>query len=197
MAALEDDLARFIARFRVGSLRDLQLGPMLQGLTEIGLQHGIRAPASLALAGKAFAQVQLTVAELDPTLDPFAVFSRHVLRSLVGQAFGGLDPQRALYEAQKLRLRLTRLVDAFERVTGARPGPRLQIDFRGTQPLERRLDRLGRRLALAATSGSALIASGITAASSHVQGWVPVTFGVVAALFGSLLLLDVLRRRTD
>ena len=147
MAALEDDLARFVARFRVGSLRDLQLGPMLQGLTEIGVQHGIPAPASLALAGKAFAQVQLTVAELDPTLDPFAVFSRHVLRGLVDQALGGLDPQRALYEAQKLRLRLTRVVDAFERVTGARPGSRLQVDFRGTLPLERRLDRLGRRLA--------------------------------------------------
>ena len=195
MAALEDDLARFMARFRVGSLRDLQLGPMLQGLTEIGLRHGIRAPASLALAGKAFAQVQLTVSELDPTLDPFAVFSRHVLRGLVDQAFAGLDPQRALYEAQKLRLRLTRVVDAFERVTGARPGARLQVDFRGTLPLERRLDLLGRRLALAVTAGAALVASGVTAASSHVGGWVPVTFGTVAGVFGGLLLLDVLRRR--
>src|SRR5207237_574889 len=132
----------------------------LEGLTEIGLQHGIRAPASLALAGKAFAQVQLTVAELDPTLDPFEVFSRHVLRGLVDQALAGLEPGRALYEAQKLRLRLTRLVDALERVTGARPGPRLQVDFRGTLPLERRLDGIGRRLALAATSGSARVASG-------------------------------------
>src|ERR671931_653953 len=42
MAALEADLARFVARFRVGTLRDLQLGPMLEGLTEISLQHGIR-----------------------------------------------------------------------------------------------------------------------------------------------------------
>jgi hypothetical protein len=168
---------------------------MLQGLTEIGLRHGIKAPASLALAGKAFAQVQLTVAELDPTLDPFALFSRHVLRSLVDQALAGLDPQRALYEAQKLRLRLTRLVDAFERVTGARPGPRLQVDFRGTNPLERRLDLLGRRLALALSSGSAIVASGVTAASDNVAEWVPVSFGVVGALFGSLLLLDLLRRR--
>jgi ubiquinone biosynthesis protein len=134
------------------------------------------------------------VAELDPTLDPFTVFNRHVLRGLVDQALGGLNPQRALYEAQKLQLRLTRLVDAFERVTGARPGPRLQVDFRGTMPLERRLDRLGRRLALAATSGSAIVASGVTAASNHVAEWVPVTFGGVAAVFGSLLLMDVLRR---
>ena len=197
MGALEDDLARFIAKFRVGSLRDLQLGPMLQGLTEIGLDHGIRAPASLALAGKAFAQVQLTVAELDPTLDPFTVFSRHVLRGLVDQAFAGLDPQRALYEAQKLRLRLTRLVDAFERVTGARPGPRLEVHFRGTQPLERRLDLLARRLALAGTTGAAIIASGVTAASSHAASWVPTTFGAVAGVFGALLLMDVLRRRRD
>jgi ubiquinone biosynthesis protein len=195
MGALEDDLARFVARFRVGSLRDLQLGPMLQGLTEISLQHGIRSPPSLALAGKAFAQVQLTVAELDPTLDPFAVFNRRVVRGLVDQALAGLDPQRALYESQKLRLRLTRLVDAFERVTGARPGPRLEVHFRGTQPLERRLDLLARRLALAGTTGAAIIASGITAASSHAASWVPTTFGVVAGVFGALLLMDVLRRR--
>src|SRR5439155_13869098 len=64
MAALEDDLARFVARFRVGSLRDLQLCPMLQGLSEIGLHHVIRAPASHALAGNAFAQVLSTVAGL-------------------------------------------------------------------------------------------------------------------------------------
>jgi hypothetical protein len=36
----------------------------------------------------------------------------------------------------------------------------------------------------------------VTAASSHVAEWVPVTFGVVAAVFGSLLLLDLLRRRS-
>jgi ubiquinone biosynthesis protein len=197
MAALEDDLARFVARFRVGTLRDLQLGPMLEGLMEVALRHGIRAPASLALAGKAFAQVQLTVAELDPTLDPFAVFNRRVVRGLVDQALSGLNPQQALYEAQKLRLRLTRLVDAFERVTGARPGPRLEVHFRGTQPLERRLDLLARRLALAGTTGAAIIASGVTAASSHAASWVPTTFGVVAGVFGALLLMDVLRRRNQ
>jgi hypothetical protein len=154
----------------------------------------VRAPASLALAGKAFAQVQLTVAELDPTLDPFTVFGRHFMRGLVDQALGTLDPQRALYESQKLRLRATRLVEGFERVIGARPGPRLRVDFRGTAPLEARIERLGRRLSLAATSGAAVVASGVTAASDTVGEWVPITFGATAGALGALLLLDLLRR---
>ena len=195
MVALEDDFGRFAERFRKASLKELELGPMLEGLVEIGGRHGVRAPASLALAGKAFAQVQLTVAELDPTLDPFSVFGRHFARGLVDQVLGGLDPQRALYESQKLRLRATRLVEGFERVIGARPGPRLRVDFRGTAPLEARIDRLGRRLALAATSGAALVASGVTAASDNVGEWVPVTFGSVAGLLGLLLLVDLLGRR--
>ena len=45
---------------------------MLDEMTEIAARHGVRLPASLALIGKAFGQMQLAVAELDPTLDPFA-----------------------------------------------------------------------------------------------------------------------------
>jgi hypothetical protein len=47
---------------------------------------------------------------------------------------------------------------------------------------------------LAGTTGAAIIASGVTAASSHAAAWVPTTFGVVAGVFGALLLMDVLRR---
>ena len=73
MEAIESDLADFIERFRIGSLRDIQIGPMLDGMLQIASRHGVRLPASLALSGKAFGQMQLAVTKLDPTLDPFRV----------------------------------------------------------------------------------------------------------------------------
>ena len=44
--------------------------------------HGMRLPASLALSGKAFGQVQLAIAELDPTLDPFQVVGDFLARNV-------------------------------------------------------------------------------------------------------------------
>ena len=49
-----------------GDLADIQLGPILQEMTEISLRHGVPLPASLTLTGKALAQMQLATAALDP-----------------------------------------------------------------------------------------------------------------------------------
>ena len=43
---------------RISSLSEIQLGPLLQEVTEIAVRNNIRVPASLALTGKAFAQMQ-------------------------------------------------------------------------------------------------------------------------------------------
>jgi predicted unusual protein kinase regulating ubiquinone biosynthesis (AarF/ABC1/UbiB family) len=193
--ALSADFTEFVGRFRHGSLRDLELGPMLEGLTDISARHGVRLPASLALTGKAFAQMQLAVAELDPTLDPFAPVSGFLVRTIRTQVREGANPQRIFYEAHKTKLRITRLISSFERVIGARPGARLQVQFRGIEPLEETMRSSARRVALGLTAGSALIATGVTAASEHVASWVPITFGGVAAALTGGLLVDLFRGR--
>jgi ubiquinone biosynthesis protein len=191
--ALERDFGAFIERFQIGSLHDIQIGPMLDGMIRIASRHGIRLPASLALSGKAFGQVQLAIAELDPSLDPFRVvgdfLGRNVRDGLLRQA----DPQRLFYEGQKLKLRLTRLVEAIERATGARPGPKLQVDFLGSAQIEGAIRRAGRRLALAAVSAAALVASATTAAAS-TSAWIPIAFAAVGAILGGWLVLDLGRR---
>jgi len=48
-------------------------------------------------------------------------------------------------------------------------------------------------VALAVTAGSALVATGATAAAVHVASWVPITLGSVGGTFVVLLLLDLLR----
>jgi ubiquinone biosynthesis protein len=191
--ALERDFATFIEQFHIASLQDIQIGPMLDGMIRIAASHGIRLPASLALSGKAFGQVQLAIAELDPSLNPFQVvgdfLSRNVRDRLVRQA----DPQRWFYEGQKLRLRATRLIEAIERATGARPGPKLQVDFLGARDIEDAIARTGRRLSLAALAAAALVGSAMTAATSTAS-WVPISFGIAGAVVGAWLIADIVRR---
>src|SRR5439155_20977131 len=96
------------------SLSEIKLGPLLQEVTEVALRHDVRVPAALALAGKAFAQMQLVAGELDPDLDPFAAASAFVLKSTLRQLSGGLSPQKLFYGLHKTRLRLLRMVEAVE-----------------------------------------------------------------------------------
>jgi predicted unusual protein kinase regulating ubiquinone biosynthesis (AarF/ABC1/UbiB family) len=190
----EEELAELLLQYREASLNEIQLGPILQGMTQIAARHDVRLPASLALAGKAFAQMQLAAARLDPELDPFAVIGDFLRRGFVRRFRRVADPKRVMYEAEKLKTRLERLTDAFERVIGSRPGAKLQVDFRGMEPLERTIRSAGRRMALGMAGGSAAIAAGITAASSEVGEWVPISFAGAAGFFGLLLLADLRRR---
>ncbi|HXJ67255.1 MAG TPA: AarF/UbiB family protein [Actinomycetota bacterium] len=193
--AFREDLGKLMGRYRDVSLREIQLGPILQEVTEISIRHDVPLPSSLALTGKALAQMQLATAQLDPDLDPFAVAGQFVVKRLTGQLRGKTNLGKMFYEAQKLRVRLGRLVEAVERMTGARPGPKLQVHFRGTERLEDTIRRAGRRLALAITAGGALLATALTAASDRVAGWVPITLGVVGGVLLAWLFLDLARRQ--
>src|SRR5262245_48058878 len=195
LEGLRADLADYVGQFKVNSFSDIELGPMLDTLIEIAARHGIRLPASLAMTGKAFGQMQLAVAELDPTLDPFSAVGGFMFRGLRERVGGALDPQRAIYEIQKLKVRATRLIEGVERLTGARPGPGLQIELRGSKTLEDAIRKAGRRIAIAFAGGAALLAAVLAAAASSIDLWVPVTLGVAAGIAGVALVLDLMRSR--
>jgi ubiquinone biosynthesis protein len=195
IGAFEAELGELLAHYRHASLQEIQLGPVLQGITGIAAQHGVRLPASLALTGKALAQMQLAAAELDPSLDPFSVAGRFFVRLLAERVRAAANPQRVFYEARKFQVRTTRFVEAVERLSGTRPGPRLQVEFRGTDPLEETIRRAGRRLALAITAGAAILASGITAASAEAADWIPVTLAGAGGAVLVGLLVDIARTR--
>jgi predicted unusual protein kinase regulating ubiquinone biosynthesis (AarF/ABC1/UbiB family)/nucleotide-binding universal stress UspA family protein len=190
---LEREFGEFIHRFQVGSLRDIQIGPMLEGMVRIASRHGIRLPAALALSGKAFGQVQLAIAELDPLLDPFRVVGDFLLRNVRDRLVRQADPQRLYYEGQKLRLRVVRFVEAVERATGARPGPKLQVDFLGSEAIESAIAAAGRRLSLAAATVALIVGAAATAAAG-TAGWISIAFAAVGATVGGWLAFDLTRR---
>jgi ubiquinone biosynthesis protein len=193
LAALERDLEELLAKYRTAKLAEIELGPILQGMTEIAAHHGIRLPASLALTAKALSQMQLTAAVLDPELDPFSVIGKFLLGDILGRIRRTGDVKRLYYDLQKLQLRGTRLVEALEQVLGARPGSKLQVDIRGTTPLEQAIRSASRRVGLAITGGAAIVAAGTTAAGD-VSAWIPGTFGAAGGALVVLLLADLLRR---
>jgi ubiquinone biosynthesis protein len=191
----QEEVADLLSRYHGVSLRDMQLGPILQEITEMSIRHGVRLPASLALTGKALAQMQLATAELDPTLDPLSVIGDFMVKGFMGRVRERLDPQWLFYEGQKIRTRLVRLVESIERLAGARPGPKLQVHFRGTEELEASIRRAGRRVSLGLTAGGAIIAAAVASGSAQAAGWVPVVLGTLGGLLTGGLVLDLLRRR--
>jgi predicted unusual protein kinase regulating ubiquinone biosynthesis (AarF/ABC1/UbiB family) len=194
VAAFQDELGAVMAKYRNVSLRDIQLGPILQEITEISIRHDVPLPASLALTGKAMAQMQLATAELDPDLDPFEVAGSYLMRGVTRRMLERADPKKLFYEAQKVKVRLSRIAEAFERLAGARPGPKLQVNFTAER-LEDTVRRVGRRLSIGIIAGAALLGTAITAASERVASWITITLGVVATGFTVLLLGDLVRRK--
>jgi ubiquinone biosynthesis protein len=156
---LTAELAAAIERFGGESLADMEIGAMLAGIFEVATRHRIRLPPALALSGKAFSQMQLAVGELAPSLDPFALASRFLLKNTRRQVLRQLDPQRLYYSSQKLVLRSSRLVEALERATGARPGAGVQVSVAGTHGLADAVERAGRRIALVAGGGVLVVAA--------------------------------------
>ena len=191
--AFAAELAGLLAEYRHVSLKDLRLGPLLQQLTEISVRHRVRLPSALALIGKAFGQMQLAAAELDPALDPFSVAGSFYLRQLAGSVRAAADPVQLFYEGRKLRARATRLLEGLEQALGVR-GTGLQVDFGGARDLTRAIGLAGRRIAVGLAAATAIVGTAVTASAAHSAGWAVAIFGTVAVLLTGGLVIDVLRR---
>ena len=194
--AFQGEIGLLMARYRGASLKDIQLGPILQEMTEVSLRHGVPLPASLSLTAKALAQMQLATAQLDPDLDPFDVAGSFLMRTLLRGMSSKLDPKALFYQGQKMKVRAMRVVEALERLIGARPGQKLEVNFRAAS-LEKTVHAAGRRLALGVVAAAALLGTAITATAARAESWIPWTLGGVGAAFTLSLVVDLLwgRRR--
>ena len=190
----QSEIGEVMAKFRTASLAEMQIGPVLQEMSAVSLRHGVPLPASITLAVKALAQVQLATAELDPALDPFDVAGKFLMRSVVKRMGTALNPKTLVYQSLKFKVRALRVLEAVETLIGARSGEKLVVNFRANT-LEDMVHRTGRRLALGLTAAASVLASGLTATSTVVADWVPITFGIVAGLLTVGLVIDLLRGR--
>lgn len=194
-SAFRSELSDLVGRYRHLPLKELRLGPLLQELTEISLRHGVRLPAALAMIGKAFGQMQLAAAELDPSLDPFSVAGAFYIRQLGNRLRASANPRQLFYEGQKLGVRVERLLESLEGAVGARPGTGLKVEMPEAEELTGAIGRAGKRVALGLTAATAMVSTAIAATAPRPTKWATPTFGVTAAVLTGALLGDVLRRR--
>jgi predicted unusual protein kinase regulating ubiquinone biosynthesis (AarF/ABC1/UbiB family) len=192
MAGLQSEIGALMAKYRRAALAEMQVGLILQEMSEIAVSYGVPLPASLTLVAKALAQVQLATAQLDPMLDPFEVAGRFLMLELLKGIRSKFDPKTLLYESQKLRVRAVRMVDTFERLMGARPGQNLQISFL-SRSLEDMVRQTGRRLTTGLITAACVFAAGLTAASTAAPNWAPIAFGGAAGLLTLGLIIDMTR----
>ena len=190
----QSEIGEVMAKYRTATLAEMQIGPILQEMSAVSLRHGVPLPASLTLAVKALAQVQLATAELDPALDPYDVAGKFLTRWLVKRMGATLNPKTLVYQAQKFKVRALRVIEAVEHLIGARPGQKLVVNFQATS-LEDMMHRTVRRLALCLTAAASVLACGLTVMSTGVAEWVPITFGVIAGLLTVGFVIDLLRGR--
>jgi predicted unusual protein kinase regulating ubiquinone biosynthesis (AarF/ABC1/UbiB family) len=183
-----------MAKYQGASLQDIQLGPVLQEMTEISLRHGVPLPASLTLTAKALAQMQLAAAQLDPDVDPFDVAGKFLMRSVLRSMGTKTDPKALFYQTQRLKVRAMRVIEAVERLIGARPGQKLEVNFRAAS-LEQTVRRAGRRLSLGLVAAASLLGTAIVATSTRVEEWVAWTLGGIGLAFTIALVVDLIRDR--
>ncbi len=189
----QSEVGEVMAKYRKAALAEMQIGPLLQEMSATAFRHGVPLPASLTLAAKALAQVQLATAALDPKLDPYDVAGKFLMRVMIKRMGASLDFKTLAYQSQKLKVRAEQTIEAIERMIGARPGQKLVVNFRADS-LEEMVRRTGRRLALGLTAAASILASGLTAASA-TAGWIPPVFGMVAAALIIGLFFDLMRGR--
>jgi predicted unusual protein kinase regulating ubiquinone biosynthesis (AarF/ABC1/UbiB family)/nucleotide-binding universal stress UspA family protein len=190
----QSEIGEVMAKYRKAALAEMQIGPLLQEMSAIGFRHGVPLPASLTLAAKALAQVQLATANLDPKLNPYDVAGKFLTRVMIKRMGAALDPKALVYQSQKLKVRAERVIEAIEHLIGARPGQKLVVNFQANS-LEGMVRRTGRRLTLGLTAAASILASGLTATAATVSDWIPITFGIVAGLLTVGLVLDLIRGR--
>ena len=189
------ELASLVEKYAGSSLKELQLGPLLQEINEVAVRHDVRLPAALAMAAKAMSQMQLAAGELDPTLNPLEVARSFGTRHMLQQLGAVINPQQIFYNLQKGKARVNRILESIESLAGAMPGGRLQVQFRGLDHFEQTVRRTGRRLGLGLACGAAIVATAVVAASPHGTTLVTTLMGLLAVLLGTALVVDIVRGR--
>jgi ubiquinone biosynthesis protein len=168
MDAYRTDLSAVIESVQGRSLGEIRLVELLNRLTAISVQHGVALPSEFVMVAKALGQVELTVSELAPDLDPMEEARRFFLRSIMHRLAGRLDPGQLVYEAERLRYRLGQFGEGVATVSGSRPGRRLEVRFSSAR-LERKLVGAGRMVALGLGAGLTWVAATQATSSERVD----------------------------
>ena len=193
LEAFRNDLTSLVEKHGALSLKDIQLGPLIQEISEVAVRHDVRIPAELALAIKAMSQMQLAAGGARSHAEPIrsgALVRRPQRASATSRVHR--SPADLLHPAEGQGPprsnpgigRVARTRDARRPAAGAIPG---------AGSFEQTVRTTGRRLGLGLASGAAIVATAVVAASPNGTTLVTTAMGLLALLFGAALVVDIVR----
>ena len=199
---LRDDLAIFLARYRLHSLRETPFARMIAELFAILRAHRLRLPREMALLFKALLLIEGLALRLDPefrlgeSLEPYA---QRLARERMGASVIARRIARATADLGELALDMP---GALRRLLEHADGGGLQVHLRAAEldPLMGRAERIGNRL-VAGMISAALISGigGIVTSERRFRKWedtlLGTGIGVIGALGGYLAYTAARRRR--
>lgn len=192
--AYRDDIGAVVTEIRGRPLHEINLVDLLNQLTAISVRHGVPLPPAFVMVGKALAQVDGTVSELAPELDPIAEARSFFMRSISRRLAGRLDPQQVIYEIERLRYRASQISDGLATVVGSRPGRQLEVKFTSAR-LEQKVVRAGRAVALGLGAGLTWIAATQASTSDRIDPRLTHTLQGVAGGLSVWFAAEVARTR--
>jgi ubiquinone biosynthesis protein len=186
---LRDDLAVFLARYRLRSLRETPFARMMAELFAILRHHRLRLPREMALLFKALLLIEGLARRLDPdfrlgeALEPYA---ERLARERVSASVLARRIARASADIGELMLEapgvLRRLVEHAD-------GEGLQVHLRAAElePLMGRAERIGNRL-VAGMISAAFISGigGLVSSERRWRSWENVMVGTGLGMIGTL-----------
>lgn len=201
MRLFEKDIEDFMGRHLFKSLKDIDVGKLLQEFLDIATRHRVRVPPDIFLMMKAFAAVEGIARLLDPDFDmishaePFvkrAKLSRYSPKRLAGDIFTTLaDSITVFQDLPRECLNVARLTRQNKLA--------VRVEIKDMDTFLRTHDQVSNRLSFSIVIGSLIMGSALLL----TFGTPPLVYGVsligiigfsFAAVLGGWLLIAILRK---
>lgn len=166
----ERELGELLTRYHDAAFADINLGAVLEEMTQTALRYGVRLPASLVLASKALAQMQSAAAGLDPGLDPIAVAGSFVSRLLLRRLGAGLEPGTLVSKLLRFGMRASRLFESLEQDAADRSRLAAEVSGGGVAAMEKTIRQTGRLVAVGLGLAGTMVAGAISLSSRRNGG---------------------------
>ena len=195
------DVAEFIDQHFYRSLKELELGKLLNQLLEMVARHRLRVPPDLFLMIKALSTVEGLGSILDPDFDAIKQAAPFVRRVQMNR----LNPRRIAGDIMDSGAEVIHLLkevpgELREILSQAKQGKvKIEFEHRGLEPMLSTHDRISNRLAFAVVLASLIIGSSLIVLSGIPPKWYGIPLiglagYLIAGVMGLWLLITILRR---
>ncbi len=188
--AVDEMLTQHLQR----SLKELDLGRLLEGIIEVVSEFNMRIPEDLLMMIKSLSTIEGIGRSLDPEFDPISQAAPFLKEYQVQRR----NPERLIREAVERAQDLLRFIeeipDQMRELTRILRTGEMKMHFQhdGLEPMLRTFDRASRRLALAMLVGALLISSSVIVLADIPQ--IGMIGFVVAGVVSVWLIISLLRQ---